>query len=401
MNKLLRRRVSDSIYGANTIEENFKMAEAKKLSGAGLRGQSAGETALCTVGKTGAGLTYRGYDMAQLAEKAQFEEVAYLLSKGKLPNKSELAAYVAKLKSLRSLPDALKTVLENIPKDAHPMDVMRTGCSMLGNLETEQSFDEQLDHIDRMLAVFPSIICYWYRFSHDGVRIDTQAADIDSIGGHFLTLLHDKAPSALHEKVMNASLILYAEHEFNASTFTARVCASTLSDIHSCVTAAIGSLRGPLHGGANEAAMELIESMKDPEQAEEQIMAMLARKDKIMGFGHAIYSTSDPRNAIIKQWSEKLSEDVGNRNLYEISARVEAVMWREKKLFCNADFFHASAYNFMSIPTKLFTPIFVCSRVSGWTAHVMEQRANNRIIRPSADYTGPESATWVALEDRA
>ena len=302
------------------------MAEAKKLSGAGLRGQSAGETALCTVGKTGAGLTYRGYDMAELAEKAQFEEVAYLLSKGKLPNKSELAAYVAKLKSLRSLPEALKTVLENIPKDAHPMDVMRTGCSMLGNLETEQSFDEQLDHIDRMLAVFPSIICYWYRFSHDGVRIDTQAPDIDSIGGHFLTLLHDKAPSALHEQVMNASLILYAEHEFNASTFTARVCASTLSDIHSCVSAAIGSLRGPLHGGANEAAMELIESMTDPEQAEEQIMGMLSRKDKIMGFGHAIYSTSDPRNAINKQWSEKLSEDVGNRNLYEISVRVEAVM---------------------------------------------------------------------------
>ena len=376
------------------------MAEVKKLSGAGLRGQSAGETALCTVGKTGAGLTYRGYDMAELADKAQFEEVAYLLVNGKLPNAAELKAYVSRLKSMRELPEALKTVLEHIPQDAHPMDVMRTGCSMLGNLETEQDFSQQSDHIERMLAVFPSIICYWYRFTHDGVRIDTRASDVDSIGGHFLTLLHDKKPSALHEQVMNASLILYAEHEFNASTFTARVCASTLSDIHSCVTAAIGSLRGPLHGGANEAAMELIQSMTDAEQAEQQIMQMLARKDKIMGFGHAVYSTSDPRNAIIKKWSKKLSEELGEDKLYSISERVESVMWREKKLFCNADFFHASAYNFMGIPTKLFTPIFVCSRVSGWTAHVMEQRANNRIIRPSADYTGPESAQWVSIEDR-
>ncbi|OUS39736.1 2-methylcitrate synthase ['Osedax' symbiont bacterium Rs2_46_30_T18] len=376
------------------------MAEAKKLSGAGLRGQSAGETALCTVGKTGAGLTYRGYDMAELADKAQFEEVAYLLVNGKLPNADELKAYVGRLKSMRQLPVALKTVLENIPKEAHPMDVMRTGCSMLGNLETELDFSEQTNHIERMLAVFPSIICYWYRFSHDGVRIDTSAADVDSIGGHFLTLLHDKKPSALHEQVMNASLILYAEHEFNASTFTARVCASTLSDMHSCVTAAIGSLRGPLHGGANEAAMELIQSMTDAPQAEEQIMQMLARKDKIMGFGHAVYSTSDPRNAIIKKWSKKLSEDLGEDKLYSISERVESVMWREKKLFCNADFFHASAYNFMGIPTKLFTPIFVCSRVSGWTAHVMEQRANNRIIRPSADYTGPDSAQWLPIEER-
>jgi 2-methylcitrate synthase len=377
------------------------MAEAKKLSGAGLRGQSAGETALCTVGKTGAGLTYRGYDMAELAEKAQFEEVAYLLVNGKLPTSAELSAYVQRLKSMRTLPAALKTVLENIPKEAHPMDVMRTGCSMLGNLETELDFADQTGHIERMLAVFPSIICYWYKFSHEGVKIDTNAPDIDSIGGHFLALLHDKKPSALHERVMNASLILYAEHEFNASTFTARVCASTLSDIHSCLTAAIGSLRGPLHGGANEAAMELIESMTDAEQAEEQIMQMLARKDKIMGFGHAIYSTSDPRNAIIKQWSKKLSEELDDPSLYSISERVEAVMWREKKLFCNADFFHASAYNFMGIPTKLFTPIFVCSRVSGWTAHVMEQRSNNRIIRPSADYTGPESAAWIDLKDRA
>ncbi|WP_010323961.1 bifunctional 2-methylcitrate synthase/citrate synthase [Marinobacterium stanieri] len=376
------------------------MAEAKKLGGAGLRGQSAGETALCTVGKTGAGLTYRGYDIKELADKAQFEEVAYLLLYGKLPNQAELDAYKAKLKGMRGLPEALKVVLEQIPKDAHPMDVMRTGCSMLGNLETEQDFSEQHDHIDRMLAVFPLIINYWYNFAHHGKRINTET-DADSIGEHFLWTLHDKKPDPLHVKVMHASLILYAEHEFNASTFTARVCASTLSDIHSCVTGAIGSLRGPLHGGANEAAMAMIEQWKSADEAEEAIMGMLARKDKIMGFGHAIYRDSDPRNAIIKEWSEKLAEQVGDTVLYPVSERVEAVMWREKKLFCNADFFHASAYHFMGIPTELFTPIFVCSRVAGWTAHVMEQRANNRIIRPSADYSGPESAEWVAIEDRA
>ncbi|WP_339806460.1 2-methylcitrate synthase [uncultured Marinobacter sp.] len=377
------------------------MAEAKKLSGAGLRGQVAGETALCTVGKTGSGLTYRGIDIRELADNAKFEEVAYLLLRGKLPNQSELDAYQEKLSGLRGLPDALKTVLEQIPKDAHPMDVMRTGCSMLGNLETEKNdFSDQLDHIDRMLAVFPSIINYWYNFAHKGKRIQTDTA-ADSIAEHFLWTLHDEKPDPLHVKVMHASLILYAEHEFNASTFTARVCASTLSDIHSCVTGAIGSLRGPLHGGANEAAMAMIENWKSADEAEEKIMGMLARKDKIMGFGHAIYSTSDPRNAIIKEWSEKLSKQVGDTVLYPVSERVEAVMWREKKLFCNADFFHASAYYFMGIPTALFTPIFVCSRVAGWTAHVMEQRANNRIIRPSADYTGPEHADWVPIEKRS
>ncbi|MEX2474897.1 2-methylcitrate synthase [Marinobacter sp.] len=375
------------------------MAEAKKLSGAGLRGQVAGETALCTVGKSGAGLTYCGYDIADLAEKAQFEEIAYLLLRGKLPNRQELDAYKKKLQSLRGLPAALKTVLEQIPSDAHPMDVMRTGCSMLGNLETEQDFNEQDDKIDRMLAVFPSIITYWYRFAHEGVRIETDS-NVDSIGGHFLELLHGKKPSELHEKVMNVSLILYAEHEFNASTFTARVCASTLSDIHSCVTGAIGTLRGPLHGGANEAAMALIQKFQTPDEAEEGLMGMLERKDKIMGFGHAIYKESDPRNAIIKQWSEKLADEVGDTVLYPVSVRCEDVMWREKKLFCNADFFHASAYHFMGIPTELFTPIFVMSRVSGWTAHVKEQRANNRIIRPSADYTGPADAKWVPIDQR-
>ena len=371
----------------------------KPQNSAGLRGQVAGQTSLCTVGKTGAGLTYRGYEITDLAENAQFEEVAYLLLRGKLPNRQELDAYVDKLQSLRVLPDALKAVLEQIPKDAQPMDVKRTGCSMLGNLETENDFSEQDDKIDRMLAAFPGIICYWYRYAHDGVRIDT-AGESDSIGGHFLELLHGKKPSELHERVMNVSLILYAEHEFNASTFTARVCASTLSDIHSCVTGAIGTLRGPLHGGANEAAMALIQKFSSADEAEKGLMGMLERKEKIMGFGHAIYRESDPRNAIIKKWSEKLAQEVGDDVLYPVSVRCEEVMWREKKLFCNADFFHASAYHFMGIPTELFTPIFVMSRVSGWTAHVKEQRENNRIIRPSADYTGPEHQEWLPIDKR-
>jgi len=373
---------------------------AKVLSGAGLRGQVAGKTALSTVGVSGSGLTYRGYDVKDLANNCQFEEVAYLILKGKLPNQAELDEYKAKLKGMRSLPQALLDVLERIPADAHPMDVMRTGCSMLGNLEMENDFSEQGEITDRMLACFPSIICYWYRFSHDGVRIDVNTDD-DSIGAHFLHMLHGKKPNDLHEQVMHVSLILYAEHEFNASTFTARVCASTLSDMHSCITGAIGSLRGPLHGGANEAAMELIENFTSPEHAEEEMMGKLERKEKIMGFGHAIYSESDPRNEIIKGWSEKLAADVGDDVLYPVSVRCEEVMWREKKLFCNADFFHASAYHFMGIPTKLFTPIFVMSRLTGWAAHVMEQRADNRIIRPSADYTGEDLRPVPAIADRA
>ena len=365
------------------------MAAQKELSGAGLRGQVAGKTALSTVGKSGSGLTYRGYDVSELADKCIFEEVAYLLLYGNLPTQSELDAYQTKLKILRGLPQPLKEVLERIPAAAHPMDVLRTGCSMLGNLETEMSFDEENDQADRMLAAFPSIINYWYRFTHDNVRIETETDD-DTIGGHFLHLLKGEKPNELHTKVMNVSLILYAEHEFNASTFTARVCASTLSDIHSCITGAIGSLRGHLHGGANEAAMDMIEGFSSPDEAEKEMMAMLARKDKIMGFGHAIYSESDPRNVVIKGWAEKLAADVGDEVLYPVSVRCEEVMWREKKLFCNADFFHASAYHFMGIPTKLFTPIFVCSRLTGWAAHVFEQRANNRIIRPSAEYIGEE-----------
>lgn len=371
----------------------------KKLTGAGLRGQVAGETALCTVGKSGSGLTYRGYDISELADKVTFEEVAYLLAEGELPNTQQLADYKARLKSLRGLPQALKDVLERIPADAHPMDVLRTGCSFLGNIEPEVDFSEANSKIERMLAAFPSMLLYWYRFSHDNVRIETETDD-DSVGAHFLRMLHDKEPSQLHIDVMNTSLILYAEHEFNASTFTARVCASTLSDIHSCVTAAIGSLRGPLHGGANEAAMELIENMTSPDNAEETMMGMLARKELIMGFGHAVYSEFDPRNAVIKAWSKKLGEEFGDSLLYDVSVRCEDVMWREKKLFPNADFFHASAYHYMGIPTKLFTPIFVMSRVTGWTAHVKEQRANNRIIRPSADYIGPEPRPVPSIGDR-
>ncbi|ENM5777735.1 2-methylcitrate synthase [Vibrio mimicus] len=376
------------------------MSAAKELGGAGLRGQSAGSTALCTVGKTGTGLTYRGYDITDLAHHAQFEEVAHLLLVGHLPTQAELDQYKTRLIGLRGLPEKLKQALELIPAEAHPMDVMRTGCSVLGNLEPEHSFADQQSATERMLALFPAIICYWYRFSHDGVRIDTADHSEDSIGGYFLKMLTGQAPSELFKKVMHCSLTLYAEHEFNASTFTARVCASTLSDIHSCVTGAIGTLRGPLHGGANEAAMAMIEQWHSADEAEAGTMRMLANKEKIMGFGHAIYRESDPRNALIKEWSKALSEAVGDTHLYAVSERVEAVMKREKDLFCNADFFHASAYHFMGIPTKLFTPIFVMSRLTGWAAHVYEQRANNRIIRPSADYAGPEHQNWLPIEQR-
>lgn len=371
----------------------------KKLGGAGLRGQSAGETALCTVGKEGAGLTYRGYTIEDLAANARFEEVAYMLLYGALPTQVELADYEARLIGLRDLPDSLKQVLESIPKETHPMDVMRTGCSMLGNLEPETGFEQQQEAADRLLATLPGIICYWYRFSHDGVRISTETQE-DSIGGHFLKMLLDKTPSDLHREVMNSSLILYAEHEFNASTFTARVCAATLSDMYSCITGAIGSLRGPLHGGANEAAMELIEKFDAVDSVEAEVLAMLERKDLIMGFGHAIYRTSDPRNAIIKAWASKLAEENGDSTLYDISCVIADTMWQTKELFPNADFFHASAYNYMGIPTKIFTPIFVMSRLTGWAAHVMEQRSNNRLIRPSADYIGPDIRPFQPLDQR-
>jgi 2-methylcitrate synthase len=370
-----------------------------KMGGAGLRGQSAGETSICTVGVSGSGLTYRGYDVVDLAENTTFEEVAHLLLHGKLPNTLELNNYVKKFKSLRGLNPELRNALENIPKTSHPMDVLRTGCSVLGNLEQEAGFLNQSDHADRMLSAFPSIINYWYHFTHHGKRIDTETND-DTIGGHFLHLLHGKKPSQLHEKVMGISLILYAEHEFNASTFAARVCASTLSDIHSAVTSAIGTLRGPLHGGANEAASAMLAKWDEPDVAEAELLEMITKKQLIMGFGHAVYTESDPRNKVIKQWSKKLSMEVNDKHLYAVSERIEAVMRREKNLLANADFYHASAYEFMKIPTKLFTPIFVLARVTGWCAHIFEQRSNNRIIRPNADYVGPELQKVIPIVAR-
>ena len=371
----------------------------KKLEGAGLRGQVAGETSLSTVGQV-EGLAYRGHKIELLAEKSCFEEVAYLLLYDKLPNQKELDDYKQLLKNQRDLPDSLKLVLQKIPSSAHPMDVMRTGTSMLGNLEPEGEFSNQLNSINRMIATMPSIVTYWYKYSHEGLDIDL-VNDEDTIAGHFLHILHGEKPSDLHRKVMDVSLILYAEHEFNASTFTARVCASTMSDIHSCVVAAIGSLRGPLHGGANEKAMELIENWTSKEEAKTKIIEMLGNKEKIMGFGHAVYSIRDPRNAVIKEYAKELSQLAENDTLYQVAEEVEKVMADEKKMFANADFFHAPAYFYMGIPTKLFTPIFVMSRVSGWTAHCMEQRANNRIIRPSAEYIGVESSDWVDISDRS
>ncbi len=375
------------------------MSKDSKLSGAGLRGQVAGQTSLCTVGTQGSGLNYRGYDVDDLADNCIFEEVAHLILKGHLPSQTELDAYQQKLAGLRSLPDALKTGLELIPTDAHPMDVMRTGVSLLGNLEQETDFSHQSDKVDRIMALLPAMVVYWYRFSHDGVRVSTDTGAA-TIGGHFLHMLHDKAPSELHERVMNVSLILYAEHEFNASTFNGRVAASTLTDIFSVITGAIGTLRGPLHGGANEAAMDMIAQWSTPNEAEAAILKRLEKKELIMGFGHAVYKERDPRNAIIKKWSEQLAEEVGDTVLYPVSVRVEEVMKREKGMFCNADFFHASAYNFMGIPTGLFTPIFVMSRITGWAAHAFEQRANNRIIRPSAEYTGPEHRKVEPIAER-
>jgi len=374
------------------------MAANKKTGG--LAGVTAGETHICTVGKEGAGLTYRGYDIYDLADNASFEEVAYLLLHDKLPTQAELDAYIDKIKANRGLPEALKTVLEMVPKSAHPMDVLRTGVSFLGNIEPEGDFSNQQNVADRLLACLPSMLLYWHRFHTDGVRIDTETDD-DSISGHFLHMLHDKAPKELHRKCLNTTLILYAEHEFNASTFAARVITGTLSDMHSAVTGAIGALRGHLHGGANEAAMELISRFKSAGDAVTGVHEMLARKDLIMGFGHRVYTTSDPRNAVNKKMSKALADDIGNTTLYPVSEAIEKVMWDEKKLFANADFFAASVYHFMGIPTYLFTPIFVCSRITGWAAHIMEQRADNKLIRPAADYIGPGLQKWIAIEDRA
>ncbi len=373
---------------------------AAKTKTGGLAGVTAGSTHLCTVGKEGAGLTYRGYDIYDLADNAAFEEVAYLLLHGKLPTQAELDAYIGKIKANRGLPEALKTVLEMIPADAHPMDVLRTGVSFLGNIEPEGDFSNQLETADRLLASLPSMLLYWHRFHTDGVRIDTETDD-DSIAGHFLHMLHGEAPKELHRKCLDTTLILYAEHEFNASTFAGRVITGTLSDMHSAVSGAIGALRGPLHGGANEAAMELISLYDTPEAAVAGIHEKLVAKDLIMGFGHRVYTTSDPRNSVNKRMSKALADDVGNTVLYPVSEAIEKVMWDEKKLFANADFFAASVYHFMGIPTYLFTPIFVCSRITGWAAHIMEQRADNKLIRPAADYIGPGLQEWVAIEDRS
>lgn len=373
------------------------MAEKKKTGG--LAGVTAGQTALCTVGKEGAGLTYRGYDIYDLADNASFEEVAFLLLYGHLPNRGELDDYIAKLKSLRDLPDQLKQLLEMIPADAHPMEVQRTGVSFLGNIEPEGNFDMQHDAADRLLACLPSMLLYWHRFHTDGKRIET-ATDDDSVAGHFLHMLHDTPPSDFHRRCLDTTLILYAEHEFNASTFAARVITATLSDMHSAITGAIGALRGPLHGGANEAAMELIQTFGSAEEARKGVLGMLERKELIMGFGHRVYTTSDPRNSVNKKMSHALAEEKGDLTLYEISEAIEQVMWEEKKLFANADFYAASVYHFMGIPTYLFTPIFVCSRVSGWAAHVMEQRADNKLIRPAADYAGPSLQKFVPIDDR-
>jgi 2-methylcitrate synthase len=366
---------------------------------AGLEGVIAGESAISTVGHPGSGLTYRGYEIDDLAAAGNFEEVAFLLLYGKLPTKNELSEYIETLMQKRSLPEALKQVLELIPGTAHPMDVLRTACSYLGTLEPELDFLEQIAKANRLLALFPGILCYWYVFHSQGERISGFSEEITT-GGHFLRLLQGKAVDPICIDMMNVSLILYAEHDFNASTFAARVTAGTLSDFYSAITSAIGTLRGPLHGGANEAAMGLLARFKTPEEAEQQLMNMLAKKEKIMGFGHRVYKSSDPRSDIIKAWSKKLSEVMDSPMLYQISERVEQVMRREKKMFPNLDFYSASAYHYAGIPTPLFTPIFVMSRITGWTAHIIEQRANNRLIRPSSQYIGPSAKAYIPLNER-
>ncbi|PJD90754.1 MAG: 2-methylcitrate synthase [Legionella sp.] len=368
-------------------------------SSAGLAGVVAGRSAICTVGQAGKGLTYRGYTIEDLTNHASFEEVAYLLMYGHLPTEIELKAYTKRLIQLRTLPDALKATLKLIPKTAHPMDVLRTGCSMLGTLEPEETMAMQTAVADRLLALFPGMLCYWFHYHQSGKEISGES-DESSLGGHFLALLQDKSPTDLHRDMMNVSLILYAEHEFNASTFAARVTAATLSDFYSCITSAIGTLRGPLHGGANEAAMALIERFQSPDDVEEQLMNMLADKEKIMGFGHRVYKDCDPRSDIIKLWSKRLGEAAHHMALYDISERIEHIMRREKHLFPNLDFYSASAYHYCGIPTLFFTPIFVMSRITGWSAHVFEQRADNRLIRPSSEYTGPDPRAFLKISER-